>query len=285
MDNMKNLIIDSINNFVFESKHNRILTTDTPYFEKPLVKFAVARDSLFEEYKQIIGPFHQTPHEAFEMEFGEGSFHTGTVISIVLPVSEIIRKSNRSQKDFSSIEWALLRTFGDEFFIHLLTEHIITLLKQQGFRALAPSQSKNFKTTRTDAGPTSNWSERHIAYVAGQGSFSLNDGFITERGMAVRMTSIVTDAILDADKRTVKHHTENCLFCSKGSCGACIKRCPAGAISKDGHDKNKCFAFVYSEEARQRAVALGGEYKFSAGCGLCQTKVPCEFNNPRAKNK
>jgi hypothetical protein len=278
---MKKLIIDSINQFVNESEFNRIINTNLPYYDQPLVKFAAARDPLFEEYKQLIGQFHLTPREVFEMEYGKGSFHEGTVITVALPLNEVIRKSNRVQKEFASKEWALLRTFGDEIFLPSLVNYIITLLQQQGFRALAPSQSENFKAyARTEVGLASNWSERHIAYVAGQGSFSLNDGFITEKGMAVRLASVVTDAVINADERKAKHHTENCLFCNNGSCGACIKRCPAGAISESGHDKYKCYAFTYSEEGRQRAVAWGGEYQYGSGCGLCQTKVPCEFSNP-----
>lgn len=281
---MKNRIIESINNFVSESEYNKMSSTDISYYEKPIVKFAAANDSLFKEYKQIIGSFHFTPEEAFEMEFGKGSFHEGTVISVVLPISEAIRKSNRVQKEFASKEWALLRTFGDEFFIDSLSNHIVNLLKNSGFKSLDPSRSEQFKIfAKTEVGIASNWSERHVAYVAGQGSFSLNDGFITEKGMAVRMMSVVTNAILPTDVRIAKHHTENCLYCNNGTCGACIKRCPAGAITKEGHDKYKCYAFTYSEEGRQRAVAWGGEYQYGSGCGLCQTKVLCEFNNPVIK--
>ena len=44
------------------------------------------------------------------------------------------------------------------------------------------------KTYRTDGkGYFSNWSERHIAYAAGLGTFSLSDGFIIERGIAHRL--------------------------------------------------------------------------------------------------
>lgn len=98
--------------------------------------------------------------------------------------------------------------------------------------------------------------------------------------MAVRLISLVTDAVMTPDKKAVEVYNENCLFCSKGSCGTCIKRCPVGAITMDGHDKRKCYAFVYGEEARQRAVVYGGKYKFGTGCGLCQTGVPCEFSIP-----
>jgi ferredoxin len=277
---MKDQIIDFIRNFTAESPGNRVVDTNDRYYGEPLVRFATAGDQQFKEYKDIIGQFHLTPQEAFDLEFGEGSFKGGTVISVVLPVSEAIRKSNRVKKDYASPEWALLRTFGDEVFINQLVDSMVSHIQQLGFRALSPSRSTGFNISNTETGPTSNWSERHIAYVAGQGSFSLNDGFITEKGMAVRLISLVTDAVMTPDKKAVKVYNENCLFCSKGSCGACIKRCPVGAITKDGHDKRKCYAFVYGEEARQRAVSYGGEYKFSSGCGLCQTGVPCEFSIP-----
>jgi len=277
---MEDQLTNSIRDFVSENNYNGISDTEFQYFDEPLVKFATINDPLFEKYKEIIGSFHLTPREAFELEFGEKSFHSGTVISIVLPISEFIRKSNRVQTEFASREWALLRSFGDENFISKLVIFTIEQLKQQGFRALAPGKSKGFKISSTESGATSNWSERHIAYVAGQGSFSLNDGFISEKGMAIRLISIVTDAVFSPNKRTVKLHNENCLFCKKGSCGACIRRCPAGAITKDGHDKKKCYAFTYSEEGRQRSVAWGGQYDFGSGCGLCQTKVPCEFRCP-----
>ncbi len=278
---MKKLIIDSANLFTTTSKLNSIINTDISFYDQPLVGFADALDPIFEEYKHVIGPFHLTPPEAFEMEYGKGSFRSGTVISVAMPISEAIRKSNRVQKEHASKEWTMLRTFGDEVFLPALIKHIITLLQQQGYMAFDPSQSENFKIyAPPNVGVASNWSERHIGYAAGLGSFSLNDGFITEKGMAVRLGSIVTNAKIDVDKRIVKNHTGNCLFLNEGKCGVCIKRCPAGAISKNGHDKQKCSAFTYSEEGRLRTIELGGEPKYGSGCGLCQTKVPCEFSNP-----
>jgi len=44
-----------------------------------------------------------------------------------------------------------------------------------------------------NSGPSSNWSERHIAYAAGMGTFSLNDAFITEKGIAIKLLSVVTE--------------------------------------------------------------------------------------------
>jgi len=44
---MKEFIIKSISSFVIKSIHNKVSTTDIPYFEPPLLKFADANDKLF----------------------------------------------------------------------------------------------------------------------------------------------------------------------------------------------------------------------------------------------
>ncbi len=67
---------------------------------------------------------------------------------------------------------------------------------------------------------------------------------------------------------------------SKGICGACMKRCPVNAITKDGHDKAKCRMKAYGDAAKELATSYGGDGKQTAGCALCQTNVPCEFRNP-----
>jgi len=127
----------------------------------------------------------------------------------------------------------------------------------------------------------SNWSERHIAYAAGLGTFSLSDGFITERGIAHRCGSVVTDLALPASPRTAESPYANCLFYTNGSCNACITRCPAGAITERGHDRLKCREYMQSNRPY-----LMEKYDVGVvGCGLCQTKVPCEFRNPVGKTK
>jgi len=153
-------------------------------------------------------------------------------------------------------------------------------LNEMGHKTVSPYASKWFKIQRDASGPTSNWSERHIAYVAGLGTFSINDGFITEKGIAVRLISVVTELKITPDIREAVNHTENCLLCSKGVCGVCIKRCHVNAISKDGHDKIKCFQYVYGDESSKLAGSYGASPKAGSGCGLCQTGVPCEGKNP-----
>lgn len=277
---MKDWIKNEIVKYVLESKDNWFEEINEHYFDQPLVQFASADDPLFSEYKEIIGKEHLTPAEAFELAYGEGSYQGGTVISVVLPVNEKIRKSNAMQKEKASREWALLRAFGDEIFRKKFYADIESYFIQQGYKTVAPCNRDWFKKFKAADGPSSNWSERHAAFTAGLGTFSLNDGFITEKGIAVKLASFVTELKLEPDVRLHKKHNENCFYCSKGKCGACIKRCPAGAISEAGHDKMKCFLYVYGEESKKLAESYGGNYQAGAGCGLCQTKVPCESKNP-----
>jgi len=89
--------------------------------------------------------------------------------------------------------------------------------------------------------------------------------------------------VLPASPRTAESPYSNCLFYVGVSCNACIERCPAGAISEKGHDKIKCGAYL-----RDIGYSALKEYDNDtsvAGCGLCQTKVPCEFQNPTRKLK
>jgi epoxyqueuosine reductase QueG len=137
-----------------------------------------------------------------------------------------------------------------------------------------------------EKGMYSNWSERHIAYAAGLGTFSLSDGFITERGIAHRCGSVVTSLELPSSPRTAKGPYTNCLFYVNEKCGVCIERCPAGAITEKGHDKARCGQYLrdigYNPEQFRQGYDLE---KSVAGCGMCQTKVPCEAVNPVRKLK
>lgn len=277
---MENLIKNEIRRYFKESKENWFEEIKDAYFEEPIIKFADTEDPLFEEYKKIIGEHHFTPKEVFELAFGEGTYKEGTVISIVLPINEKTRKSNRAQKELASKEWALTRTFGDEIFVRGFAKYLESYLNKMGYRTVAPRFSERYKIHANGSDLTSNWSERHIAYAAGLGTFSINDAFITEKGIAVKLISVVTELKLTPDVRAAKNYAENCLLCSKGTCGACIKRCPVNAISKEGHDKMKCYKYVYGEESSKLAESYGASAKAGSGCGLCQTGVPCEGKNP-----
>jgi epoxyqueuosine reductase len=141
-----------------------------------------------------------------------------------------------------------------------------------------------FQIKKNDRGYISNWSERHLAYAAGLGTFSLSDGFITESGIAHRCGSVVTDLDIPTSPRNATGPYANCLYYVNGECGVCIQRCPAGAITEAGHDKIKCREYL--RKIGYRDVKGGYDIEKSvSGCGLCQTKVPCEAVNPTREFK
>ena len=266
-----------ITRIVQEHPANRLLDDSGPYFEDPLVGFAAANNPLFEEYKQIIGPFHLTPDKVLRAELCPAALKAETVISWVLPVAVAVRRSNRRETRLPSHEWAHTRAHGEEF-NNNLRRTIVALLEEWGHQAVAPLLSSAF--TRVDDGPAgiaSSWSERHAAYAAGLGTFSLSDGLITPRGIAHRLGSVVTDLVLPPSTPVAGDHRAYCLVFRGRECTSCIRRCPASAITEHGHDKNICSEYTYTTALSE----VGEEYQVSVtGCGLCQTGVPCESRIP-----
>ena len=179
--------------------------------------------------------------------------------------------------------WTHTRFFGEKFNV-LLREAVTCWLEERGHPTVAPMDLPEFARVDDErAGIASTWSERHAAYVAGLGTFSLNDGFISGRGIAHRLGNVVTTLELPPSPRPYAHRRANCLFyqekTSGGRCGVCVSRCPVGAITEAGHDKKACFDYSYGMVRETVAAAHGVEI---TGCGLCQTGVPCESRIPPA---
>jgi len=247
------------------------------YYEAPLVGFADGNDPLFLEFKNIIGDFHLTPLEILERSFPEykASREGSSVISWVLPISQYIRESNRKENRCCSKIWAEAKIYGQELTVEI-QEHIASFINEQGFLAVPPTLGPFFEVLQLeDGGFAANWSEKHAAYTAGLGTFALSGGLITERGIAMRIGSVVTSLKLNPTKRSYRNYREYCLFYSSGTCGSCIERCPGGAISDNGHDKDLCMEHC--------AVIMQEIEGYDAGipsCGICQTAVPCEAGIP-----
>jgi len=265
--------------FANTSLLNRLPDKDNHFiFDEPLVQFADGDDPIFTEYKAIIAPTHFTPREALAEVYRKNPEDMPaclSVISWILPITKDIRESNRQQTQTPSRFWSYTRWYG-EMFNDAMREHMIELLTGMGYLAVAPVLQPYFKRDANEKGPYTNWSERHIAYAAGLGTFSLSDGFITERGIAHRCGSMVTDLVLPVNPRTAENPYSNCLFYLNRKCRGCIVRCPVGAITEKGHNKIKCQMYLHD-----KLSLLSKDYDVGlTGCGLCQTKVPCEFRNP-----
>lgn len=243
------------------------------FFEKPLFAIGSADDPLFASFKQasVIGSHFMLP-----CEWLPGA---QSVISFFFPFTDRIKKANRADPLWPAGEW-LLGRFEGQSFINKVCVSVRSMLHDSGYHGVIPSLDERFfaKTSRTaqmernDPPPfTSNWSERHAAFACGLGTFGLSRGLITRRGMAGRLGSVITDLAIEPDTREYCGLYEYC-----SNCGACVKRCPVGAITLEhGKDHVPCSDFL--DRTREK-------YNPKYGCGKCQTGVPCESGIPVKKH-
>jgi epoxyqueuosine reductase len=264
--NPKQFIEKAIKNIVRTSEANRLTSfASQPIFDEPLIGFADGDDPLFAEFKKIVHEKHFTPREILALHCREtlkqetAELEFVSVISFVLPISSETRLSNAKEKEGPSLRWNHTRWQGQAF-IAELSKYLVSQLTSMGFSAVAPDLTPSFEILLEPTGFASKWSQRHIAYAAGLGTFSLNDGFITSKGLAVRCGSVVTNLKLEPSKRTYANHLANCLFYATGKCGKFISRCPGGAISEKGHDKIKCFHVLFEKQKPWMEGAHGEGY-------------------------
>lgn len=280
MKNAETLIEGVIKSFVAGSSENSLKdATNDKAWAEPLVGFSRGDDPIFEFFKTDIGPFFWTPLEAFSLLFpGSGAIAGDlAVISWVLPQTEATKKDNRSMEKLPAERWVRSRNYGEAFNL-LLARHVAADLNGRGIQAAVPAQSPNWAWRESEKyGYASNWSERHAAFAAGLGTFSLCDGLITPKGKAMRCGSVIARVGVAPAKRPYDNPRAYCLFYTKGKCRKCVYRCPAGAITENGHDKAKCKAFLFDTVSPYAKAQFGIE---SYGCGLCQTGVPCESGIP-----
>ncbi len=279
---MKNKIIKLIAEVYVQCAENYVTKEDAideamvglKLFEEPIVAFGSAEDPLFAECKKshIVGPWHWLPSEWLP--------ESKTVISLFFPFSEQIKSDNRPLKDRPSHAWLHGRIEG-QFYLNTYMKQFKEKLAAEGIQGCVPAIDGRFKVVMAgNAGEAygpqgeqvygSNWSERHAAYICGLGTFGLSKGLITEKGMAGRFASIIIDAEMEPTKRNYSDPYEYCT-----QCGACIVRCPVDAITlEEGKDHKICSDWQN---------LMGERYKPRYGCGLCQTRVPCESQIPERK--
>lgn len=249
----------------------------------PHVAIAQGDDPLFLRNKELIGPFLWTPEEAYALAFPDAPVPASElrVISYVLPQTSETRADQRLTTTMPSERWARSRFHGEEFNCDLRL-HLAETLTRLGHPSVAPERLAGFANQRSERyGLASNWSERHAAFVAGHGTFSLSDAMITRWGKAVRFGSVVSRINLPVTQRAYgdDHHAW-CLWYAMGTCGACAKRCPAHAITTStGHDKEACFTYIRDTTAPYATTTYGTG---ATPCGLCQVKIPCEAQVPPA---
>lgn len=247
--------------------------------EEPLVGFSSGSDPLYVELQGDIGAPCLTPAQIFAQAHPQAPARPDelTVISFVLPKTARVKEDNRAETTYPARRWVESKHYGETFAAKACV-HLVDALAEVGYDAVSPGQAASYTIARSARyGLAATWSERHAAYVSGLGTFGLCDGLITPRGKAVGCYSVIARAAITPTPRTYTDRHASCLFYAQGTCGLCIERCPADAISADGHDKERC---------RQHCFRITVPYARSHfgiddyGCGLCQTGVPCESADP-----
>lgn len=250
-------------------------------WETPLVGFASGNDPLFQFLKEDIGGFYMTPQEVFRARYPNLDASAGslTVVSFAFAQTAETKKEQAQQDEEPCLRWMMSRNTWKAVSAEIYAL-IGAALEECGIRFAIPDLMPEMQVAQSEKyGRSAVWSQRHTAMVCGLGTFGLSEGLITKRGVAVRFASLVIDMEIEPDKREYEQHQEWCLFHSVGGCGACMKRCPVGAITEDGHDKEKCAAYLNEINRRHFNDPLL-DPKVEAGCGLCQSAVPCADGKP-----
>lgn len=125
-------------------------------------------------------------------------------------------------------------------YIETITHHLVNLLDRGGYGAAGITPSIPVSVEKGKSGYVGDISFRHAAVEAGLGHLGIHRLVMTpEFGPRVRFGVVLSDAPLVPDEA---YKGKNYCY----DCQACIKACPAGAISKEGVDVVKC-APVYAK--------------------------------------
>lgn len=245
------LWIDSSLNY-FKRKHEPLTN-----WNDPIISIADANDKLFFKLKEIIGKSHVHPKELLA--------NAETVIVYFIPFSKEIVKSNRGLNTCSK-EWAHAYIETNKL-ITEINNFLTKKLKLNGFDAKPMPATHNFNEEEL----ISDWSHKHVGYIAGLGDFGLHQMLITEKGCCGRLGSLITSAKIGPTKRSEKKY---CLYYYNKSCLKCVENCIFDALKIGIFNKQKCYD-VCLENAR-----IYSDLGLVDACGKCISIVPCFFKNP-----
>lgn len=266
-DNRKK-IIEEIKVFVAAENAKLVVIGDESQgeqaiWQEPIVGFADAGSDYIRSLKEIVHPDHQMPQEVME--------DASIIIAYFLPFEKWVTESNTGE--LASAIWAKSYEATNAMMARL-NEHIIDVVHKLGYEAKTAPEAAVFYRDEV----MSHWSFRHLAYAAGLGTFGMNNMLITDRGCSGRYNAIVTNLDVEPDQ---PKDEESCLFKKNGTCGACMVKCPAGALSINGFDRHKCYEQCLKNAAIHNSYGSSyGSNKEVIGsevCGKCIAGMPCTY--------
>ena len=186
---MQKIIRDEIERFI--SHYQQTVTR----WRSPLIGFASTADPLFAQLRQAVSPTHLLPGDLLP--------NARTVIVFFIPFERSVATSN-VEGMLASREWATAYIETNAL-IRAVNEQLKHRLEAEGYVTAVTPPTHSFDPQRL----ISDWSHRHIAYIAGLGRFGVNNMLITASGCCGRFGSFVTDAEIAADERIP---AEACLY-------------------------------------------------------------------------
>ena len=249
--NIKTELCKTVNAFVSMHKQNHHVTTN---WKESIVGFADVNHPYIRNLRNLISSTHYMPEDFLP--------DCTVILSCFLPFANEIGDSNIAG-DVPSAIWVNAYNETNQMFTEL-GEHIRHVISQWGYAAVVPAPVGTIDADHI----YSNWSQRHIAYAAGIGTFGVNNMLITDSGTCGRFFSLITNLPVAPDTPLKE---ERCLYKRNGACGFCIKQCPIHAIrSEKPFDRRSCF----------ERLANFKRYLGANACGKCVVGLPCTFHNP-----
>ena len=224
-------------------------------WRKPIVRFADANHPGFDQLKQIVDPGHHVPADFLP--------EAKTVVSWFLPFERDLAKENLPGSSCAG-SWADAYLITNEMAVWINEELVSWIRNEWGTSAAIVTDAGMI----SEENPRSRWSQRHVAYLAGHGTFGLNNMLISDAGSVGRYFSLVAALDVQPDEPVTR---ERCLWKKDGSCGLCAKRCMAGALTENGFDRFRCLA---------QCLENMRKYPGADVCGKCTVELPCSYGIP-----
>ncbi len=271
--------IDECRDYLHRLIDERFLREDrSPMYDDLLLGFQKAGHPVFNKIPEII-PEHLRPSDflpGFSTDNGVGTIEL-SVISFAFIFNKRTVEENSSAVCYPSFSWYKSTDMFLEF-TSLFREFIKGYFKSNEFRCVFPNTIKEkYRIIWKNRIKYSTWSERHIAYACGLGSFGLHGSLITKKGCSHRLMSMVIDQEFKRYDVPDQPWNKNCLSANNIQCGKCIKKCPVNSISTGSRSIVDCLNHESIENKEAAKRFYGKEME---ACGLCMAGVPCSTINP-----
>lgn len=224
----------------------------------PLVAIAAANDPLFPQLREAVAADHLIPSDLLP--------EAKSILVYFLPFVQELGKENKEAGFFAAKSWAEAYVATNQL-IGEINRHIEQCLNDRGYQAAVTPATHNFDQERL----LSRWSHKHIAYVAGLGTFGHHHLIITEAGCCGRLGSLVTNVPISATERPGR---EYCLTRAGHKCLACAGKCTYGALGETAFDRHACYRQLLENDRHYSDLPLVDV------CGKCGCEVPCSYGIP-----